>query len=849
MGILFYFNTGLCLAVLLIPSVLNLFNREKVTLHNRMAVLGFVTGAVICVDAVYQLGFASLTGLFLGVFAFFCWLSAYLYLSFLIDLTSTRRPGYFPYTYILPVGMAVLTAVVPRPYGIIALVLIGVLIAGVFAVFFMITWIRSATDDRARRDGEWMLMVFFAFTFGLVVCFLQALTGIYWLLAIWYLVTHIAVNHLKIFRQLTELESQLIIDNIFDVVMILNASGHISRLNRRGYQLTGFSSSGVNGYGIEKLLVHSDLYAHTRQDWLDRYSWQDTGLNAGRSPSIDAFISTAAGEEIPIDLKVIRLIDLGKKVSGYILSATDMRITHQLMKEISDREYAARDLVLSESKFSRMFIFNPTGILIIDLDTLRITDANPAIEEILECESSSLPGKTLRDIGLEMDDMPYETFIEKIQMEGSVAQFGARIRLGPKKILKCQLSAVSYNLNRTRSMLLSVSDVTQQENMRDALSRKQKVETIGILAGGIAHDFNNILAVILGHVGLAKMRVSDPHARVPIEKAEQACLRAREMTRQLLAFSRGGKPVMVLCDIRQIIMDSAMITVNDTSIACLFNIDKDIWPVRADKIQIGQVIANLVGNAVEAMDRSGIIEIYGRNRSFSNISLLKRPLDLESKPLTGENYIEIRVHDQGPGIPEAIRAKIFDPFFTTKEKGTGLGLSIVFSVIQNHAGAILVESVKDEGTTFVIYLPAEPDSVRPAPDVSTALLTGNKKVLLMDDDPLVRESAGSMLSSFGYEVTSAADGKEAVDTYREAILTGSRFDFTILDLVVPGGMSGIDCARGILAMDADALLLVSSGYSDDPVLAHYHDYGFTGIIPKPYTRDELGQALANVLVL
>jgi len=447
-----------------------------------------------------------------------------------------------------------------------------------------------------------------------------------------------------------------------------------------------------------------------------------------------------------------------------------------------------------------------------------------------------------------MEDISLEGFIEKIKMEGTISEFGASIKTVSNKKRKCRLSAVSFDLNRTGNILLAVADVTQQETLSEALGRKQQVETIGVLAGGIAHDFNNILVVILGHIGLAKLRTVDKHARAPIEKAEQACLRAREITGQLLAFSRGGKPVFGRCDTRQLIVDAAMVSVGDTSIACLFDIERDIRPLRADRIQIGQVITNLVSNAVQAMDGRGIIEIAARNVNYKNMTAQRRPRGFDSKPLPAGSYVEIRVHDQGPGIPEAIRAKIFDPFFSTREKGTGLGLSIVYSIVQNHFGSITLETGDMEGATFIIVLPADSGTVKTEKTRESGPLTGGLRVLLMDDDAEVRAMASGLLESFGYEVTEAADGDEATLRYRESFDAGRRFDVCILDLMVQGGLSGIECAKNILAIDGDALLIVSSGYSDDPVLSHFRDYGFRGIIPKPYTLEELRNVLANMLV-
>jgi CheY-like chemotaxis protein len=265
-------------------------------------------------------------------------------------------------------------------------------------------------------------------------------------------------------------------------------------------------------------------------------------------------------------------------------------------------------------------------------------------------------------------------------------------------------------------------------------------------------------------------------------------------------------------------------------------------------MQLGQVVTNLVGNAVHAMEKSGIIEVQGKNVDLTNVSPSHRPTGLDSRPLPGTHYIELRFKDQGPGIPDSIRDKIFDPFFTTREKGTGLGLSVVFSVVQNHGGAIELLSPPGEGATFILFLPAIGTSSGPAPTAEDAPLTGHKRVLLMDDDPAVREVCQGLLASLGYDVVSTVEGGEAVEEYRRSRASDRPFDFCILDLIVPEGMPGTECAKQILAFDPNAVLLVSSGYSDDPVLSHYQEYGFKGIIPKPYTIEELRAAIGKKLV-
>lgn len=858
----FVFSLSFSLIILILSSLVCFFRFQKISVHYRLGSLGLGLATCIGLFPLYNLGIIPSNNLTYMLYSFCCWFTSLLYISFIIDFTSVRRSPFFWLSYFLPIPLAIISIYLSRPLGLFLLIASGAVLLAILSFWYLYNWLRSATDDRARRDGEWMLMVFIVFGIGFVVCVFNALTGVFWVLSLWFLVVHFAVNHLNILNQLTGQENLVVIDNIFDIVFILDANGRIVRMNRRAFQISGYNSTKAYGTGIETIVIHSELSQEKRSAWLEKYNWIDRGVDSIRGPSIDAWLSTDRGEEVPVDLRVIALQDLRRRITGYILSATDMRILRQLMKEISDREYASRGLALSESKFSRLFAFNPSGILIVDLDTHCITDANPAIEEILETSAENLIGRDLFEIGLSVIDMSPEIFIEKLQMESSVPEFQGTLKQAGRRMRTCRMSAVSFDLNNNRRMLLSITDVTSHEQMREALTRKQKVETIGVLSGGIAHDFNNILAVILGQIGIARMRIKDPHSLSPVEKAEKACLRARELTGQLLAFSRGGAPVLAECAIRSLLIESAMIGASDSSVSCSFDISQDIWNIRADKIQIGQILSNLVVNAVEAMDKKGIIQICARNADFSNLVACRRPQKVDSLPLPAGKYVEIRIIDQGPGIPDAIKPYLFEPFYTTKEKGTGMGLSIVFSVVQNHGGTILVDSVDGEGSTFTLYLPAVSRSIdlgtsdRRSADLEMKQMKSDsrealaeKKVLLMDDNSMVLETATAILTSLGYSVTCASNGEEALSIFKDAYGTELAFSFCILDQVVPNGMSGSDCAKEILKIDSSAIIFVSSGYSDDPVMANFNGFGFRGVIQKPYTIEEMKNVISNLLVL
>ena len=382
-------------------------------------------------------------------------------------------------------------------------------------------------------------------------------------------------------------------------------------------------------------------------------------------------------------------------------------------------------------------------------------------------------------------------------------------------------------------------DVTGKKQIEEELRKSNMLESIGILAGGIAHDFNNILTAVMGYLSLAKLGI-DPGDQTwsRLVEAEKAAIRAQSLTRQLLTFSKGGAPVRQASSIGRLVEESANFALRGSTILCRITVAEDLSPVDIDLGQIGQVLNSIVLNAAQASPEGGVIRVDARN-----ISVEKLP----GCTLPPGDYVKIDVEDRGTGIPEENVGKIFNPFFTTKEKGTGLGLATAYSIVKRHEGAITVDSAPGRGTTVSIFLPAAAKDVRETPDPGPAPHPGIGKILVMDDEEMVRDVAVTMLQAMGYEGHAAKDGSEAVDAYLEAMKTGVPYDAVILDLTVPGAMGGKEAVRRLLDIDPGAKVIVSSGYSQDPILAMYRDYGFSGVIAKPYQMGELAQAIRMLL--
>jgi len=520
-----------------------------------------------------------------------------------------------------------------------------------------------------------------------------------------------------------------------------------------------------------------------------------------------------------------------------LLLGWDLSIEATARLRKSERDYL-QGLQQREEQYRRLFAEAGDGILIVDTGG-QILDANHKMLELLGYSREELlslhythlhPPDTLESV---------THAFEYTVRHGSGTLTGAWVLSKGGQSIPVEISASQITYGGRTVIQGIFRDISLRRKSEEERLRLSKLESLGVLAGGIAHDFNNILTAILGNLSLAMISSPLPEAaQERLKQAEQACLRARGLAQQLLTFAKGCRPIKKLTALNNLLHEAAAFTLSGSRSSCPLSLPDHLWPAEVDEGQLSQVINNLLINADQAMPQGGVINLEAENLHLPPNSGL---------PLPPGNYVRISVADHGIGIPENYLDKIFDPYFTTKKEGSGLGLATAYSIIHNHHGHITVDSQPGVGTRFTIYLPAADTPPPPTQEAPLEPVSGQGKILIMDDDDMVRHVLGKMLSRLNYQVEAAADGLEALRLLKTAQAAGHPFKAVILDLTVPGGLGGLEAIQEVRRLDPHIKALVSSGYSDDPVMADFKKHGFDGVIPKPYKIQQLSRILAEVL--
>ena len=462
---------------------------------------------------------------------------------------------------------------------------------------------------------------------------------------------------------------------------------------------------------------------------------------------------------------------------------------------------------------------------------------NPAVEEKAQIPASEFIGKTHTELGFPDNLVKlWDEAIDQVFQTGRPNRVEFQL---PTGAWTDWLLFPEFAPDGTvRAVITADRDITRRKELEEELIQARKLESLAKLAGGIAHDFNNMLTTILGNISYVRMETDQgTELYEALADSEAACRRAQRLTQQLVTFASGGRPIKKPIAPAALIREAAGFALSGSNVRCAFRIASDLKTIKADPDQFYQVIANLLLNADQSMPGGGEVVVEAENVSLK---------ENEVSELPPGRYVKITVSDRGEGISKENLEKIFDPYFTTRKTGSGLGLSTVFSIVKNHAGAITVDSTVGEGTAVEVYFPVIAAGALPDEE-EKSIIRGRGRILVMDDEPSVCRLVRRMLNNLGYEVATAANGQEAIEKYRKAKKKEESFAAVILDLTVKGGLGGKKTIAELKKIDPEIRAIVSSGYSDDAIMADYEKAGFSGVIPKPYQTAELSWVLAGVL--
>ena len=632
-----------------------------------------------------------------------------------------------------------------------------------------------------------------------------------------------------------------IIDFLPDATVVLDLEHRVIAWNRAMEELTGTCKEEMLGRGA--FAYAEPFYGQPRNilaDYVLEGTMPEPGLYVGVQQQGAALTATAFSPLLQgpdgthFSILAAPLFDRDGRMSGAIESIRD--ITHQIKAE--------RNIHRSEEELRRIMELLPVGIVWIDPDG-NIEFANQRLFELFGEPCRSLA--TTRQLfgRLYPDPWARECALQKWQQSIAGTGRGERSLVPSELPITRRDGSVRHTILNTlvmdRRVVVLFTDITDREQLHSEMIKRQKLESLGLLAGGIAHDFNNILTCILGNLSVSQLYLGNAHrACGPLREAEKASGRAAELSRQLLTFARGGEPVKKPVDPAVLVKESISLTLRGThAVACL-DLAADLHGIEADEGQLSQVFNNLLINAVQAMPAGGKIQVIFDNTVLSATNRHSLPAGV---------YVRMTFADAGCGIAEADLGKIFDPYFTTKSTGTGLGLASVHSIVSRHGGSVRAQSTPGLGSTFELLLPAAAPRAANSGGGRDAGLrppTFGGKILVMDDEEMIRMLAEEMLGALGYQAESCRHGEEAVERYAAARERGVPYDAAILDLTVAGGMGGLKTAEKIRDLDPEACLIVSSGYSNDPVIADFASYGFCAVLTKPYRSQDVDRILRAV---
>jgi PAS domain S-box-containing protein len=614
-------------------------------------------------------------------------------------------------------------------------------------------------------------------------------------------------------------------ENANDLIQSIGPDGAFLYVNRAWRERLGYGEDEVPGLSAFDIL-HPDC-----SECGPDFKSVVFGETSGR---IETVFITKSGRKINVEGNISTAFSEGKLIG-----------TRGIFRDITERKEAEEILSSERERLAVTLRCIGDGVITTDIEG-KVVLMNKVSEDLTGWSQEQAKGRPITEVlhlinetSRTVQDNPVEILLKSGKAVDILDHTLLVASDGKERLISDSVSPIVDRKSNIIGTVLVFRDITEKRNLEEKLLKTEKIESLGVLAGGIAHDFNNLLNAIMGNIDLAVMDL-EPGDRIheSLSRAEKAVLRAKDLTQQLLTFSKGGAPIKKAASISELIRDSADFAIRGSNAKCGFDLPEDLWKVEIDLGQMSQVINNIVLNGTHAMPGGGQIYIRAENIVIG----------YDSPELRKGKYVKVSIKDAGSGIPKEHLPRIFEPYFTTKHTGSGLGLATTYSIIKKHDGHIEVASHIGKGTIFSIFLPAlsENTALNPFPDEKPSK-KGRGRVLLMDDDDMVRATTSEMLKRIGYEVVGSAEGNETFEIYKTARNTGEPFDAVILDLTIPGGMGGKETIIKLLEFDPGVKAIVSSGYSSDSIMANYLQYGFSGVLTKPYQTKDLSSVLQKAI--
>jgi PAS domain S-box-containing protein len=625
----------------------------------------------------------------------------------------------------------------------------------------------------------------------------------------------------------SEYFAKTVIETEPECVKIIDAEGNLIFMNRAGLDMIDAESlDQVRGKCVCPLVT-----SEYRDDFMELTRL----VCGGGSGTLTFEMEGLKGRRLWLETRAVPFRNEKDEITAFL----------GITRDITEKKKAEEAIAAERERLAVTLRSIGDGVIVTDIDG-NITLINKVGEQLTGWTNEEALGRPLTEVFniiCETTREECENPVEKVLKSGMIVGLANHTALikkdGTEIVIADSAAPIRDRQSRTIGIVLVFRDITAQYRMEQEMQKIQKLESLGLLAGGLAHDFNNLLTAILGNVSMVKLQLGAEHKSFSrLIDAEKAAKMAADLTQQLLTYAKGGAPVKKPASLIEIVRDACAFALSGSNVKCFHTVPASLWSAEVDKGQIGQVFNNLILNSIHAMPKGGAVHV-----AFENVIVQEN----NAASLKPGDYIKVTFRDEGTGIPEANLSRIFEPYFTSKEGGTGLGLATVLSIINRHEGSISVASKPGAGATFTVYVPALRDTFSAATEEVKTVQKGHGRVLVMDDEELVRNVAGFILNDLGYEVTLAGDGNETIEAYLKAAREGKPFDVVIMDLTIPGGMGGKDAVRNLRAIAPDAKVLVSSGYSKDPIMAEYKKYGFCGVVCKPYEGIELSEELAKAM--